>query len=188
MKTMLRCLGVVLLAGCAKGKETPIAVQVPPVVAPPLAARDAVLALLNAHEVEHGDRETWKRLGPAGRAALLDLLADPAHRGDSLQVRAAESLGFVATPEDVSLLKTMAGDPRAPRTTRMGAIGGLWIALGPDAVPVLAPHLASDEVGVRSRTVDVLAATGTPEARAALIAAAGSGDEALKRRIARVLK
>lgn len=161
MRMTTLMIAAVVVVACSKPQ---------PVESPPLNATldtrtgGAVDALLNAFEDAHADAATWQRLGPAAATALRRVLADEA-QGATRRGRAAEALGFVATPEDRALLRSIAAGSANHRNLRMSALSGLVASDRAGAVTVLAPFLDDPESGVRARAIDLLAELQTPDAR-----------------------
>ena len=65
----------VALTACSRPEQAPLGPRTISVSSD--ASRDSVNALLNAYEDAHADRDAWKRLGPAVRPQLVQLLNDP---------------------------------------------------------------------------------------------------------------
>lgn len=133
---------------------------------PPADPTPAVDALLGAYETQ-GDEATWKRLGEGAKPRLIEVLTSTDEMS-LRRARAAEALGFLAGPEEVSLLASFAADTSNPATARGGALTGLGRALGPRAVGAVSPYLNDADPLIRKRAARVLAELDTPESREAL--------------------
>ena len=155
----------VALTACSRPEQAPLGPRTISVSSD--ASRDSVNALLNAYEDAHADRDAWKRLGPAVRPQLVQLLNDP-NEAVTRRARAAEALSYVAGPAERALLETTAADRSLHRLIRMGAVSALANAEGTAAVAQLIGLLEDPERGVRARAIDALARLGTPAARSAL--------------------
>jgi HEAT repeat protein len=166
MKTLLSTLMVVVALSCTR-TEKPAPVE--PARGPSVPAFDpsGVEALLNAHESPHADAEVWKRLGPAAHVYLRQLVQNE-QQDVTRRMRAAEAMSFGATAEDVALLERLAKDSGQHELVRKGALTGMALGDPARAVARLTPFLSANERGVRARSIELLGALGTPDARAAL--------------------
>lgn len=150
-------------------------------------ARARVRALLGAID-RPVSAEAFRRLGPAGEAAL----ADVARSGDfpAFRARALAALAALEAPAAPELHRQLAADGAAPPPVRRAAVRGLGRLLGGDAAAAaLRPYLEGErDPSVRGAAALALARAAPTEGCAAIrrqaAREAGASRAALRRALA----
>lgn len=138
-----------------------------PAPPPPGPARARVVALLGAID-RPVSPEVFRRLGPDGEAALVDVARS--HELPAYRARALEALaGLRAAPAE-ALHRSLANDPAAPAPVRRAAVRGLARLLAPERAAVeLGPFVSDDaDASVRAAAAGALALAAPGEACAAV--------------------
>jgi HEAT repeat protein len=124
--------------------------------------RAKVDALLGGIEYVPTQAE-WKALGPDAGEVLAAIATDSAQRA-TVRARAMSALAYFPQPTSIEVARAALADAKSPVILQRKALLTL-ATIDPDALNVVEPYLAHDDVQLRESAVQAVSTLGNPLAR-----------------------